>query len=240
MRVSRSSRRAETGTFSPVEPMIRLRNIEKCYGTCSGYNHVLRRTNCDIAQGDFISIMGPSDAGKSTLLKILGLYDHVWDGEFFFSGFPVHRFGPKERATLNDCLIGFVFQQCNLLDDLTVAENLETRLLNRIVPKSDRQAVVADALERFNIVDKKDVYAGQLSSNQRQLVAIARAIIAKPKLILADEPTRNLCSNQSREIMELFQKLNQEGATIVQATRSEANAAYGNRIFRIKDGWMET
>lgn len=240
MKASSSRRHSELEALRTAEPMIRLRNIEKRCRTSPGFRHVLRGINFDIARGEFVSILGPSGAGKSALLKVLGMYDHVWEGEFFFCGFPVHRFGPKERSTLNTCLVGFVFQRFHLLDDLTVAGNLEVQLLNRITPKSNRQSVVADTLDRFDIAGKKDHYPSQLSSDQRQLVAIARAIIAKPKLILADEPTANLRSGQSGEIMRLFKEMNQEGVTIVQATRSETNAAYGNRIVRLKDGWMET
>ena len=218
--------------------MIRLRNIEKCYKTKAGFTYVLRQITLDIAEGEFITIMGPSGAGKSTLLGILGMYDHVWEGEFFFADQPVHRLKPKERSMLNKRNVGFVFQQFHLLDDLTVAENLDIPLSYRDVKRSERQALVADVLDRFNIVGKKDLFPSQLSGGQQQLVAVARAIIAKPKLLLADEPTGNLHTEQGREIMELFKKLNQEGTTIVQVTHSESNAAYGNRIVRLKDGWL--
>ncbi|MBI3415454.1 MAG: ABC transporter ATP-binding protein [Verrucomicrobia bacterium] len=219
--------------------MIKLRNIEKSYKTKAGFTYVLRQINLDIAEGEFITIMGPSGAGKSTLLSILGLYDHSWEGEFYFTEYGVHRLSPKDRATLNKRFVGFVFQQFHLLEDLTVAENLDIPLSYRDIPKSERQAIVADALDRFHIVGKKDLFPNQLSGGQQQLVAVARAIIAKPKLLLADEPTGNLHSDQGREIMELFKKLNGEGTTIVQVTHSEANAAYGNRVVRLKDGWME-
>ena len=217
--------------------MIKLSNIEKCHKTKAGFTYVLRQINLEIADGDFVTIMGPSGAGKSTLLSILGLYDHSWEGEFQFGEFPVHRLSGKERAALNKKFVGFVFQQFHLLDDLTVAENLDIPLSYRNIPKSERQAMVADALDRFNIVGKKDLFPSQLSGGQQQLVAVARAIIAKPKLLLADEPTGNLHSDQGREIMELFKKLNGEGTTVVQVTHSEANAAYGQRILRLKDGW---
>jgi putative ABC transport system ATP-binding protein len=219
-------------------PMIRLRDIEKCFKTKAGFSYVLRQINLDIAKGEFITIMGPSGAGKSTLLGILGMYDHAWEGEFHFSEQPVHRLKPKDRAVLNKRFVGFVFQQFHLLDDLTVEENLDIPLSYRDVKRSERQALVADVLDRFNIVGKKDLFPSQLSGGQQQLVAVARAIIAKPKLLLADEPTGNLHTEQGREIMELFKKLNQEGTTIVQVTHSETNAAYGNRIIRLKDGWM--
>jgi len=217
--------------------MIKLRNIEKCHKTKAGFTYVLRQINLDIADGDFVTIMGPSGAGKSTLLSILGLYDHLWEGEFQFGEYPVHRLSGKERAALNKRNVGFVFQQFHLLDDLTVAENLDIPLSYRNIPKSERQAMVADALDRFNIVGKKDLFPSQLSGGQQQLVAVARAIIAKPKLLLADEPTGNLHSDQGREIMELFKKLNGEGTTVVQVTHSEANAAFGQHILRLKDGW---
>jgi ABC-type lipoprotein export system ATPase subunit len=228
-----------TGTSQAAEPMIRLRNVEKCYKTKAGFTYVLRQINVDINEGDFITIMGPSGAGKSTLLAILGLYDHGWEGEYELVGHPTHRLSSKDRAALNKRYVGFVFQQFHLLDDLTVAENLDIPLSYRNYPKSERQAMVADSLDRFNIVGKKDLFPSQLSGGQQQLVAIARAILAKPKLILADEPTGNLHTDQGREIMELFKKLNQEGVTIVQVTHNENWAAYGSRIIRVKDGWME-
>jgi ABC-type lipoprotein export system ATPase subunit len=220
------------------DTMIQLRNIEKCFKTKAGFSYVLRQITLDIAEGEFITIMGPSGAGKSTLLGILGMYDHAWEGEFFFSEQPVHRLNPKERAILNKRFVGFVFQQFHLLDDLTVAENLDIPLSYRDVKRSERQALVADALDRFSIVGKKDLFPSQLSGGQQQLVAVARAIIAKPKLLLADEPTGNLHSEQGRDIMELFKKLNQAGTTIVQVTHSETNAAYGHRIIKLKDGWL--
>jgi len=218
--------------------MIKLRNIEKRYQT-KAFAYVLRQINLDIAAGEFITIMGPSGAGKSTLLNILGMYDHAWEGEFNFLQDAVHRLSSKDRSKLNKAFVGFVFQQFHLLDDLTVAENLDIPLSYRNIPKSEREAQVADVLDRFNIVGKKDLYPSQLSGGQQQLVAVARAIIAKPKLLLADEPTGNLHSEQGREIMELFKKLNEEGTTIVQVTHSETNAAYGRRIIRLRDGWME-
>jgi ABC-type lipoprotein export system ATPase subunit len=219
--------------------MIRLNNIEKSYQTKAGFTYVLRQINLDIAEGDFVTVMGPSGAGKSTLLGIIGMYDHAWEGEYQLFEHPVHRLPAKERAMLNKRYVGFVFQQFHLLDDLTVTENLDIPLSYRNVPKSERQGVVADVLDRFGMVAKKDLFPSQLSGGQQQLVAVARAIIAKPKLILADEPTGNLHTDQGREIMELFKKLNQEGTTIVQVTHNEAWAAYGRSIIRLKDGWME-
>jgi putative ABC transport system ATP-binding protein len=220
-------------------PFIKLRDIEKSYKTKAGFTYVLRQINLDIAEGEFITIMGPSGAGKSTLLGIIGLYEHDWEGEYQLLDHPVHRLSSKDRATLNKRYVGFVFQQFHLLDDLTVAENLDIPLSYRNVPKSERQGLVADVLDRFGIVAKKDLYPAQLSGGQQQLVAVARAIITKPKLILADEPTGNLHTDQGREIMELFKRLNQEGTTIVQVTHNENWAGYGQRIIRLKDGWME-
>jgi putative ABC transport system ATP-binding protein len=234
-----SSLGTELEAFTTGEPMIRLRNLEKRFQTKAGFTYVLRQINLDLAEGDFVSIMGPSGAGKSTLLGILGLYDHVWEGEYHFHDYPIHRLSPKERATFNKRYVGFVFQQFHLLDDLTVAENLDMPLSYRNIPKSERQGAVADVLDRFSIVGKKDLFPCQLSGGQQQLVAVARAIISKPKLILADEPTGNLHTDQGREIMELFKKLNHQGTTVVQVTHNEAWAAYGRQIIRLKDGWME-
>jgi len=219
--------------------LISLRGVEKCFKTKAGFTYVLRQITLNIAEGEFLTVMGPSGAGKSTLLGILGMYDHSWDGEFQFREYLVHKLKPKDRALLNKRFIGFVFQQFHLLDDLTLAENLDIPLSYRNIPKSERQALVADVLDRFNIVAKKDLYPSQLSGGQQQLVAVARAIIASPKLILADEPTGNLHTDQGREIMELFKKLNREGTTIVQVTHNETWAGYGDRIIRLKDGWME-
>ena len=219
--------------------MIQLRNIEKFYETGAGKTFVLRRISLDIKDGDFITIMGPSGAGKSTLLAILGMLDTAWNGEYFFLSEAVHKLKPRDRVELNKRYIGFVFQQYHLLDDLTVYENLDIPLSYRNIKRSERQSMVADTLDRFQIVGKKDLYPSQLSGGQQQLVAIARAIIAKPKLILADEPTGNLHSTQGKEIMELFKKLNAEGTTIVQVTHSEANASYGNKLIQLFDGWQK-
>jgi putative ABC transport system ATP-binding protein len=220
--------------------MIVLREIEKSYEQGGGRVFVLRRINLEIKEGEFVSIMGPSGAGKSTLLHILGMHDGAWAGEFDFLGQPVHRLGRKERLELQKKNIGFVFQSYHLLDDLTVYENLEIPLSYRDVKKAERQAIVADVLDRFQIVGKKDLYPSQLSGGQQQLVAVARAIVASPKLILADEPTGNLHSDQGREIMELFKRLNAEGTTIIQVTHSEQNATFSQRVVRLKDGWIAT
>jgi ABC-type lipoprotein export system ATPase subunit len=232
-------RTTDNGQRTTAQPLIRLRNIEKRYQTRAGFTYVLRQISLDIAEGEFITIMGPSGAGKSTLLGIVGLYDHTWEGEFHFLDHAVHRLSGKDRAILNKRYVGFVFQQFHLLDDVTVAENLDLPLSYRDIPRSERQALVADVLDRFNIVGKKDLFPSQLSGGQQQLVAVARAIMAKPKLILADEPTGNLHTDQGREIMELFKKLNAEGTTIIQVTHNENWAAYGQRIIRLNDGWME-
>jgi ABC-type lipoprotein export system ATPase subunit len=219
--------------------MIQLRDLEKCIRTKAGPLYILRQINLDIQDGELLTIMGPSGAGKSTLLAILGMYDGAWEGQFHLDGQAVHTLKPKERAALNKRYVGFVFQQFHLLDDLTVAENLDIPLSYRNTKKSERQALVADTLDRFGIVAKKDLFPGQLSGGQQQLVAVARAIIAKPKLLLADEPTGNLHTDQGREIMELFKKLNNEGTTIVQVTHNPNWAAYGHRIIKLRDGWME-
>ena len=218
--------------------MIKMQNLERYYPLAGGRYYVLRRINLDIKEGEFITIMGPSGAGKSTLLSIIGMLDGGWEGEFYFLEHPVHKLAPKKRIEINKRYIGFVFQQYHLLDSLTVAENLDIPLSYRDVRSSERQSLVADTLDRFQIVGKKDLFPSQLSGGQQQLVAVARAVIAKPKLILADEPTGNLHTSQGKEIMELFKKLNNEGTTIIQVTHSEANAAYGNRIIRLQDGWI--
>lgn len=218
--------------------MIEMINIEKSYPAGPARYYVLRRISLEIKQGDFLTIMGPSGAGKSTLLSILGMLDGDWKGEYYLLDQPVHKLSIKQRADLSKKYTGFVFQQYHLLDGLTVAENLDIPLSYRNVKSSDRQALVADTLDRFHIVGKKDLYPSQLSGGQQQLVAVARAVIAAPKLILADEPTGNLHSSQGQEIMELFKRLNGEGTTIVQVTHSETNAAYGNRIIKLVDGWI--
>ncbi len=219
--------------------MIKLKNIQKCYNTKAGFVYVLQQINIDIEEGEFVTIMGPSAAGKTTLLNILGMLDHDWEGEYYLNGRAVHTLKPKQRMALNRQYVGFVFQNFNLLDSLTVYENLDTPLSYRNVKASERAAIVCDTLDRFGIVGKKDLYSSQLSGGQQQLVAIARAIVASPKMILADEPTGNLHSSQGEEIMELFKKLNREGTTIIQVTHNDKYAAYGRRIIKLKDGWME-
>ena len=221
-----------------ADPMIKLRNIEKSFRTGAGETFVLRRISGDIEKGEFVTIMGPSGAGKSTLLSILGMLDGDWRGEYWLHGEPVHAMKPRARIELNKRYIGFVFQQYHLLDDLTVYENLEIPLSYRNVKKKDREAIVADALDRFQIVGKKDLYPNQLSGGQQQLVAVARAIIAEPTMILADEPTGSLHSSQGRMIMDLLAQLNREGTTIIQVTHNEEYAKYGNRIVQLRDGWI--
>jgi putative ABC transport system ATP-binding protein len=218
--------------------MIQMTNVEKSYPAGPGRYYVLRRISLEIKEGEFITIMGPSGAGKSTLLSILGMLDGDWAGEYFLFGQPIHRIKVKQRAEMNKKYVGFVFQQYHLLDGLTVAENLDIPLSYRNIKKSERQGIVADTLDRFHIVGKKDLFPSQLSGGQQQLVAVARAVIANPKLVLADEPTGNLHSSQGREIMDLFKKLNGEGATVVQVTHNEAWAAYGSRIINLQDGWI--
>jgi putative ABC transport system ATP-binding protein len=218
--------------------MISLTNIEKSIETGPTRTWLLRQITADIKEGEFVSIMGPSGAGKSTLLSILGMLDGVWSGQYRFLGNDVHAMKQRDRVELNKKYIGFVFQQYHLIDDLTVYENLDIPLSYRDVKKSERAAIVAETLDRFHIVAKKDLYPRQLSGGQQQLVGVARAVIAKPKLILADEPTGNLHSSQGREIMELFRKLNSEGTTIVQVTHSEENASFGHRVINLKDGWV--
>jgi putative ABC transport system ATP-binding protein len=219
--------------------MIKLRHVERFYPLAKGkFFYVLRDINVDVAAGDFVSIMGPSGAGKSSLLHVLGMHDHGWTGEYSFNDAAVHHLKAKERGALRNEQIGFVFQSYHLLDDLTVYENLDIPLSYRHVGKSERAAIVADTLDRFQIVGKKDLYPRQLSGGQQQLVGVARAIISNPKLLLADEPTGNLHSSQGEEIMELFKKLNGEGTTIIQVTHSEKNAGYGNRIIQLRDGWV--
>src|SRR5450432_80011 len=218
--------------------MIQLNNVERSYKTAAGQTWVLRRMNLEIREGEFITIMGPSGAGKSSLLNVLALLDDVWEGEYWFREQAVHDMKRKQRAELAKRTVGMVFQSYHLLDDLTVRENIELPLSYKDVPHRERQSMVADTLDRFQIVAKKDLFPSQLSGGQQQLVGIARAVIHKPALLLADEPTGNLHSSQAKEIMELFRELNQQGTTIIQVTHSESNAAYGSRTIQLRDGWM--
>lgn len=220
--------------------MIQLRNISKHYPVGFGKHEILKDVNLEIRQGEFVSIMGPSGSGKSTLLHILGMLEDASEGEYLFQDEPVHKMSDKKRTQLHRGAIGFVFQAYHLIDELTVYENIETPLLYRNVPTSERKSRVADILDRFNMVAKKDLFPTQLSGGQQQLVGIARAIVAEPAVIFADEPTGNLHSDQARQIMELFAELNKkDGITIVQVTHSDANAAYGNRVVQIMDGRLQ-
>jgi len=218
--------------------MIQLKNLDRSYKTGAGRTWVLRRVNLDIHEGEFITVMGPSGAGKSSLLNVLALLDDQWEGEYWFREQAVHDLKRKQRGELAKKNVGMVFQSYHLLDDLTVQENIDLPLSYKDIPRHQRQSLVADTLDRFQIVGKKDLYPSQLSGGQQQLVGIARAVIHKPPLLLADEPTGNLHSGQAREIMELFRGLNQQGITIVQVTHSEANAAYGSRTIQMRDGWI--
>jgi ABC-type lipoprotein export system ATPase subunit len=218
--------------------MIRLNNVDKAVDAGGGKMYILRRISTEIREGEFVTVMGPSGAGKSTLLSLVGMLDSAWTGEFYFLDQAVHKMNPRDRIELNKKYIGFVFQQYHLLDSLTVYENLDIPLSYRNIPRKEREAIVGDTLDRFQIVGKKDLYPNQLSGGQQQLVGVARAVIAKPKLILADEPTGNLHSDQGREIMELFKQLNRAGTTIIQVTHSEVNAGYSDRIIQLKDGWL--
>ncbi len=220
--------------------MIQLQHIFKWVNAGSNRVFILKDINLEIEQGAFVSIMGPSGSGKSTLLNIIGMLDQASEGDYIFDNTAVFSLKEKQRSQLYKENIGFVFQAYHLIDELTVYENIETPLLYHNIKQSERQAMVADILDRFNIVGKKDLFPSQLSGGQQQLVGVARAIITKPKLLLADEPTGNLNSSQGEEIMELFKKLNQEnGTTIIQVTHSEKNAAYGNKIIELLDGRIE-
>jgi len=218
--------------------MIQLRGLERTYKTGAGVTYVLRRINLDIRDGEFITVMGPSGSGKSTLLSIVGMLDDSWNGEYYFLEHEVHKLDRKKRSDLNRKYIGFVFQSYHLLDNLTVYENLDVPLSYRNIGRSQRASMVAEILDRFQIVGKKDLFPSQLSGGQQQLVGVARAVVGNPKLILADEPTGNLHSSQAREIMELFKKLNDQGTTIIQVTHSEVNASFGNRTIQLFDGWI--
>lgn len=218
--------------------MVELKNVDRSYQTGPGRTYVLRQVDLQILQGEFVTIMGPSGAGKSTLLSIIGMLDSEWTGEYCLLDQPVHTLPSKKRVELNKQHIGFVFQKYHLIDDLTVQENLDLPLSYRNIKPRERAGIVAETLDRFGIVGKKDLYPSQLSGGQQQLVGVARALITDPQLLLADEPTGNLHSAQGEEIMELFTSLNRQGTTIVQVTHSERNASYGNRIVNLRDGWI--
>jgi len=220
--------------------MIKLNKVSKYYSNKFVKTYVLRQIDLDVEQGEFITVMGPSGAGKTTLLNIIGMLDEASEGKYFFRDVAVHEANEKKRTSLHQQNIGFVFQSYHLIDELTVYENLETPLLYKNVKASERKGMIAEMLDRFNIVAKKDLFPNQLSGGQQQLTAIARALIIKPKLILADEPTGNLNSKQGKEIMDLLKHLNdEEEVTIIQVTHSEEKAAYGNRTIHLLDGWIE-
>jgi ABC-type lipoprotein export system ATPase subunit len=218
--------------------MIQLKDIERRYKTGAGQTWVLRRVNLDIREGEFITVMGPSGAGKTSLLNVLALLDDQWEGKYWFREQAVYAMKRKQRSELAKLNIGVVFQSYHLLDDLTVQENIDLPLSYKDIPRARRQSLIADTLDRFQIVAKKDLFPRQLSGGQQQLVGVARAVIHRPPLLLADEPTGNLHSSQAKEIMDLFRQLNQQGTTIVQVTHSEANAAYGSRTIQLRDGWL--
>jgi len=219
--------------------MLKLNHIYKWVKSGGKRIFLLNDLSLTVNEGEFISIMGPSGSGKSTLLNVIAMLDEFNEGEYFFEDETIHDLKSKKRSEIFNQNIGFIFQAYHLLDDLTVYENIETPLLYKKIKSSERKALVADILDRFNIVGKKDLFPHQLSGGQQQLVGIARALIIKPKLILADEPTGNLNSKQSDEIMQLFKELNQEGVTIIQASHSESNAAYGSRIINLLDGSVQ-
>ena len=232
------ARSSTPNTLLQHRRIIELKSVERSYREGAAQTWVLRRIDLTIRPAEFLTIMGPSGAGKSSLLNVLALLDDQWRGEYWFESEPVHGMNRKKRAELAKRNIGMVFQSYHLLDDLTVQENIDLPLSYKNIPRPERQALVADALDRFNIVGKKDLYPSQLSGGQQQLVGIARAVIHRPALLLADEPTGNLHSAQAKEIMELFRGLNEQGTTIVQVTHSEINAAYGSRIIELRDGWL--
>jgi ABC-type lipoprotein export system ATPase subunit len=219
--------------------MIKLNNITKYFTNGFQKTYVLRQINLEILKGEFVTIMGPSGAGKSTLLHILGLLDDPSEGEYYFLNQPAHNMNGRKQSEIHKIYIGFVFQAYHLIDELTVYENLETPLIYKKISGKERKSIVCDTLDRFNIVGKKDLFPNQLSGGQQQLVAVARAVITSPQLILADEPTGNLHSEQGKEIMELFKKLNDQGTTIIQVTHSELNASYSKRIIKLLDGWVK-
>lgn len=219
--------------------MIQLKNIERFYRSGFQKSYVLRDISLNIQEGEFLTIMGPSGAGKSTLLNIIGMLEEPSGGEYLFLEEEVHKMRERKRQELHKHYIGYIFQAYHLIDELTVYENIETPLLYRNIKSAERKSMVADVLDRFNIVAKKDLFPNQLSGGQQQLVGVARAVISKPRLLLADEPTGNLHTDQGQAIMELFQKLNEEGVTIIQVSHSEKNATYGTRVVRLLDGFIE-
>lgn len=235
-----TSQAGTTPAHGSGAPIVRIVGLEKSFDHGAGRFHVLRRISLDITPGEFVSIMGPSGAGKTTLLQIIGLQDHDWTGEYAFDGQALRALDAKARARVRNDNMGFVFQSYHLLDELTVAENLDVPLTYRNVKRPEREALVATTLDRFGLAARARLYPRQLSGGQQQLVGIARALIASPRLLLADEPTGNLHSEQAREIMQLFRTIHAQGTTIVQVTHSEENARCGQRIVRLRDGWLES
>ena len=219
--------------------MITLKNIERYYKQGPQKAWVLRDISLDINEGEFVTVMGPSGSGKTTLMNIIGMLDQPNNGEYYFFDEPVHKFNERKRTDLHKHYIGFIFQAYHLIDDLTVYENIETPLLYKRINRSERRAIVADILDRFNIVAKKDLFPHQLSGGQQQLVGVARAVVGKPKLLLADEPTGNLHSSQGRVIMDTLAELHREGITIIQVTHDENNIKYGNRVIELWDGFIK-
>lgn len=220
--------------------MIKLQNIDKYVDTRFQRTFILKNVDLEVNQGEFLTIMGPSGAGKSTLMNIIGMLDEPSAGEYYFFDEPVHKMREKAKSEMHKNYIGFIFQAYHLIDELTVYENIETPLLYKGVSSSQRKSMVAEMLDRFNMVAKKDLFPEQLSGGQQQLVGIARAIVGQPKLLLADEPTGNLHSDQGRKIMDIFQKLNEEGITIIQVTHSEENAKRSKRVVKVVDGSVES
>ena len=219
--------------------MIKLESIFKWYNVGGARSFILKDINLEIQQGDFVSIMGPSGSGKSTLLNVIGLLDEPNEGKYYFLDEDVLTMKPKKRTALFQSHMGYVFQSYHLIDELTVYENIETPLIYKDLSSKERKAIVGDMLDRFGIVGKKDLFPAQLSGGQQQIVGIARALAASPKLLLADEPTGNLNSKQGEEIMQLFKQLNDDGVTIIQVTHSEKNAEYGKRIINLLDGQLK-
>ena len=234
----RAESSSEPSMQNGVAPMIKTTNITKWYPSGFGKVFVLRNIDLEVNEGEFITIMGPSGAGKTTLLNIIGMLDEASEGEYSFLDQDVHKLNERKRAELYKQHMGFIFQSYHLIDDRTVYENLETPLLYKKIKGAERKSMVCDTLDRFQIVGKKSLFPSQLSGGQQQLVGVARAVISKPRLLLADEPTGNLHSSQGEEIMQLLSKLNKEGTTIIQVTHSEKNASYGNRVIYLKDGWI--
>jgi len=219
--------------------MLKMQKVFKYYVNKYRREYILRDIDLEVKQGEFITVMGPSGAGKSTLLYLLGMLESIDDGEYLYKDIPIHSYNDKKRTEIHKHEIGFVFQQYHLIDELTVYENIEIPLLYQKVKSAERKSLVCDILDKFNIVAKKDLFPNQLSGGQQQLVGVCRAIVGKPDLLLADEPTGNLNSEQGLEIMEVLKKMNQQGTTIIQVTHSKEKAAFGNRVINLLDGMIQ-